>query len=394
MDSIEIRVITTLEEVEQIRCLWSTMQWHPNGDIDFYSLIVKSRPEVVTPYVLLLSQNGEPVSLIAGRVENSHLEIKIGYKVLWRPKVRRLEVLYGGFMGKASDEINEAIVRKLLRSLNEERADLLLWSGVRWHSELQRQLRGLPNPLCRDYIARPTTHWTMVVPTTLSNLLEQKMNKKHRYWAKRTMRMLERDFPGAVHYASYSAPSEMKQLLDDAIKVARKTYQWSLGVGFRDDDEHRKRLQLESEKGRIRGFVLYLKEEPVAFWICTVYNDTVHLDSTGYDPNFRKYEVGTALFLRMIDEMCQQKIKSLDFGLGSAFYKERFGDSQFDETTISVFAFSLRGIFLSLLRATTQAPAEILRNLLSRLGLEQRLKTLWRRRLAQIREPKESNARV
>ena len=121
-----------------------------------------------------------------------------------------------------------------------------------------------------------------------------------------------------------------------------------------------------------------MKEEPVAFWLCTVYGDTVHLDFTGFDPELRKYEVGTALFLRLLGELCAQGVKHLDFGLGTAFYKERFGDAKFEETTMCVFASSLRAVALSVARLLTGGPSEVVRALLLRFRLEQKVKKLWR----------------
>lgn len=376
--TLQVKIASTLEEIQGIRGAWSAMQWHPNADIDFYSLIVSVRSEVIRPYVMVVLRNGEPISIVAGRLEENYLAIKIGYKVVWRPKVRRITLLYGGCMGPGSEESSEVVVRQLFQSLREEKADLLSWSGLRWHSPLHRLMGRMPNFLCRDYLAQASEHWTMTLPTSLDEFLEQRMNKKHRYWAKRTMRLLEKDFPGGVRHACLSKPAEVGKLFSDTVSIARKTYQWGLGVGFQDNLENRQRLKLAAEKGWLRGYVLYLKEEPKAFWICTVYNDTIHLDFTGFDPDFRKYEVGTALFLQVVGELGAQGIKCLDFGLGTAPYKERFGDGKFTETTMCVFAFSLRGIFLNMLRLLTQGPAELVRRLLIRLSLEQKVKRLWR----------------
>jgi CelD/BcsL family acetyltransferase involved in cellulose biosynthesis len=227
----------------------------------------------------------------------------------------------------------------------------------------------------------------MNLPATLEELFEKRMNKKHRYWAKRTVRMLEKDFPGGVRYTSFSTPKEVERLFTDVLCVARKTYQWGLGVGFQGSEENRQRLMLEARNGWFRGYVVYVKEEPVAFWICTVYKGTGYLDYTGYDPDFGKYEVGTALLFRVIDEMCKENIKQLDFGVGSAFYKERLADSSFEEGTMCAFAFSLRGVLLNALKLLTQFPVELMRNLLLRLGLEQKVKKLWRSYVTPDREP-------
>jgi hypothetical protein len=378
VNQFQVRVLTSLDEIERIRPAWGAMQWCPEADVDYYSFIVNVRPEVVRPLVILVSQGDKPLSLLAGRVEDGHLEIKIGYKLLWRAEVRRVVIPYGGFMGQTAAEVSEIVVRRLLQSLRDERAVLLVWPGIRKGSDLQRLLNRTPNALCRDYLARPVRHWRMTLPASLNELHEKKSNKKHRNRSRRTMRMLEKDFPGAVRFTCFSAPNEMNQLFEDVIKVARKTYQWGLGVGFRDSEEQMARLRLEAKNGWLRGYVLYVNDDPAAFWICTVYQNVVYSDFTGYDPQYRKHEIGTASFLQMVGMLCQEKAKQLDFGPGTAFYKERFGDSSFEEATMCVFAPTIRGVFLNGLRLLTEGPLELVRGGLQRLGLEQKLKKGWR----------------
>jgi hypothetical protein len=66
-------VIRTLEELDAIRVVWQKQQWHPNVDFDFFSLIVPMRKEVIRPYVIVVSENRRPVTLIVGRVEEAYL---------------------------------------------------------------------------------------------------------------------------------------------------------------------------------------------------------------------------------------------------------------------------------------------------------------------------------
>ena len=386
---MEVRILRTLEAMEEVRDAWLTMQRSPESDIDFVSFIVGIRPEILRPHVIVVYREGKPVALVAGRIEQGNFEIKIGYKVLWRVKVRRLAVFYGGLMGEITAEVGEILVQRLVRSLREERADLLLWSGIQRNSEAEALLKRIPNAVCRDYLARPVQHWRMTFPASLEELLEQRMNKKHRYWLRRTMRMLDKEFPGAVRCACYSTPAEMGKLFEDTIQIASKTYQWGLGVGFRDTEEQRARLKLEAENKWLRGYVLYLRDQPAAFWICIVYQDIVYSAFTGYDPQYRKYEIGTALFLRMVGMLCREKANQLDFGPGTALYKERFGDSFFEEATVCVFAPTIRGVFLNGLRLLTEGPLQLVRGMMQRLGLEQKLKRAWRWRRTPTQAAKE-----
>ena len=375
-----------MSEIAVIRSAWTEMQRSPESDIDFFSFIINIRPEVIQPYVLVVCKDGKPVSLIAGRLEDSRLDIKVGYKTVLHPRVRKLVVFNGGFMGDTTKPVIDAVVRRLLKSLREEKADLLIWNGIEWNTTLRQKVKEIPNFLCRDYVTRAVYHWQMTLPGCIEELFEKRMNKKHRYWAKRASRLLENDYPGDVRYASFSSPDDAGSFFSDVLRVAQKTYQWGLDVGFQGSEENRRRLMLEAEKGWFRGFILYLKGEPLAFWICTVYKGTVYLDYTGYDPEFGKYEIGTALLFRIIAELGRENIRQMDFGPGTAFYKERLADSSFEEGIVYAFALSLRGVCFNLLRTLMQLPVGLARNLLSRLGLEQRVKKMWRSCAALKRE--------
>jgi hypothetical protein len=378
MSDYQTKVLRSSEEIDQIRNIWKDLEWHPNADFDFFKLILAQRPEILRPYVILVLKEGKPVSLLAGRVEDSAFEIKIGYKTLCRPRVRRITIICGGFMGDESKPVARIIVGRLLQSLGEENADLLSWHGVQWDSPARMLLKSIPGFLCKDYLNEVNEHWKMRLPDSVAALLDEKMNKKHRYWARRTLRMLEKDFPNAVQRVCFKTPAEVTRLFNDVVRVASKTYHWGLGGGFQDNNESLRRLQLAAEKGWLRGFVLYIRDEPKAFWLCTVYKQTVHLDFTGYDPDLRKYELGTALFLHAIDALGKEGVEHLDFGLGTAFYKERFGDDCVQQTTPSVFAMKPRSILLNGLNLMIRGSENCVRSCLAGLGLEQKLKRVWR----------------
>jgi CelD/BcsL family acetyltransferase involved in cellulose biosynthesis len=380
--NFEVKVLRSFEELERVRANWTSMQRHPESDYDFFVFIGKIRPEIIRPHVVVVYQDGVPVSLLAARLEQGQLEFKLGYKVLWRAKVRRIVIFYDGFMGDTGPEITKLVIRQLLKSLREEKADLFLWNGVQPGTDLQLAFRQLPTVLCRDHLMRTVEHWKMSLPATLDEMLEQRMDKKQRYNAKRSMKLIEKDFPGEVRYARYTALEDVETLFRDVIKVAKKTYQWGLGVGFLDTREQLERLQLEAKHGWLRGYVLYVKNEPVGFWLCTVYGDTVHSNYTGYDPQYRKQEVGTAIFLHMIGELCREKSRGFDFGLGAAFYKSQFGDAKFMEANVCIFAASVRGVILNGLRLLTEGGVDLARKVLSRSKLDQKIKKAWRRRAA------------
>ncbi len=60
-----------LKRWSNCRPFWSIHQRDPESDIDFYSFIVKIRPEIIRPHVIVVLQAGKPVALVAARIETA-----------------------------------------------------------------------------------------------------------------------------------------------------------------------------------------------------------------------------------------------------------------------------------------------------------------------------------
>lgn len=165
-------------------------------------------------------------------------------------------------------------------------------------------------------------------------------------------------------------------------EVAGRTYQRGLGAGFVDNEEHRRRFALFSSRGQLRVQLLGIEDEIRAFWIGTVYKNVFHSSETGYDPDLLTFEPGTLVFVRMVDELIKEGVQKIDFGLGDAFYKQRFGDHCWQETTVHLFAPTAKGLLLRSATGFSRMFDSAGRRLLERLRLLNRFKRGWRRRLA------------
>mgnify|MGYP000005848844 CR=1 FL=1 len=163
--------------------------------------------------------------------------------------------------------------------------------------------------------------------------------------------------------------------------VARSTYQRGLGAGFVDDELTRQRLALFARRGQMRVLLLELDGMPSAYWLGVVYGETFHAFATGYIPEAATYEVGTLSFLRLVEELVREGVGRLDFGLGDAYYKERFADRSWREATVQLFARTFRGRVLRGYLGTTARLDDYTRRVVKRLGLFDRVKGLWQARL-------------
>jgi CelD/BcsL family acetyltransferase involved in cellulose biosynthesis len=141
---------------------------------------------------------------------------------------------------------------------------------------------------------------------------------------------------------------------------------------------------LEAAKGWLRMYVLYLNGKPSAYWWGVVYGETFHSCALGYDPEFHNYSPGSYLLTKGLESLCQQGVKELDFGLGDARYKQQFGDNNYKEATISLFAQTLQGISLNCILSLNNVMTLIAKRILKRFKIIETLKKHWRSKLRPV----------
>jgi len=378
---ISFKALTSQAEIAALEAYWKTHQWNPNADWDFYHTIIKTRKEVVCPCVLVAYDGTEIVALVAGRIEATSMSFGFGYAKLANLSVRQLVLINGGFIGQWDPALYRTFMSFLRKFIEEHQLDLVRISQVRLHApfhalliEGPRRQRAIPE-------GGEALHWLMRLPATWPEFLQSR-SKKHRYWIKRLSNILDRDFPGAWSMQLHTSPEQSREFLQAAEKIADTTYHRGLGVGIRADEQNLQRLKLEAERGQLRGYLLTIKEKPCAFWYCSVYGKTLHLCTTGYDSSLRDYELGTVLLMKVFQDHCGSAIEVVDFGLGDAGYKQRFGTENYKESSFCLFASTRRGGMLRTAFAMSAGSNAAARRLLDRLRLTQSLKTFWRQRLA------------
>ena len=369
-----------MEEIEELRSIWIRMQYHPNTDIDNYLTVVASFEDVIRPHVILFSQNGQPKALAVGRLERKNMGITLGYKTLFKFKTHCLTIMYDGLLGNWTQEISHLLVTELMKSLKRNEADIVWFNLLRSDSQIYEKARQVPSFFCRDHVIETNPHWKMILPNSLVDFL-QKMTAKHRYWLNRLPRVLEKDYSGKVIYKYYQRKDELDELFADAEEIARKTYQRDLDAGFMDNSIMRQRLAMSADHGWLRAYLLYVDDKPCAFWMGTLYGKVFHLDFTGYDSTFKRYEPGTILFMRMIEDLTNNKVEEIDFGFGDAFYKQRFGDQHWDESSVYIYAPTIKGILFNTIRTINLILYKNLLRLAEKTNILQKIKRLWRDKL-------------
>jgi ribosomal protein S18 acetylase RimI-like enzyme len=369
-------VFCTRSEVDSLGADWERLQWHPNADRAFFSLVARNRPEVTGEYIVAVRCNTKIVSLAACRLEDTAHRIDFGYRTLLKPRVRQLVLVHGGLMGDLSDSACRCLSAGLMRSFETHGVDLISLHGVREDVPLRRILSRGAAVLCRDPFPVTQAHWRVALPASPDQLFSN-INAHHRRDLGRLWRGLERKFPSAVKIAVFRSLNDIPAFRGQAANIADKSYLSGMGVGFVDDEERQARLEFWARRGSFLGYILSINDQPCAFWQGTLYRDAYFLEATAFDPEFRRQEVGTLLLARSLEDVCTRLsgIRYVDFGLGDALYKRKFGTDTWLESSSFLYAPTPRGISVNMLRMPIVGADRFSRFLLRRLDLEQRIKT-------------------
>ena len=371
--------------METISTWWKDWQNHPNTDFAHFQLVCRLRNEVLGPHAAVVERDGKPCALLAARLERTHFVPAIGYFKPLKLPATVLCVLHQGLLGQIGEEIGEELVRYVWNLLYSGEADVAHFSHLPENSPLLKALLVHKPRWLGGKKPMWSVHWDMEL-TGEQGFILKKMKPKHRAWIRGRERKLTLAFKGKVSWRWIDRFDDLPQLCARIEEVAARTYHRGLGAGFVDNEEHRQRFALFASRGQLRVQVLEIERKLRAFWIGTVYRGVFYSSETGYDPDLRVYMPGTLILLRMVDELVREGVKKIDFGLGDAFYKQRFGDRCWREGTLRLFAPSAKGLILKSTLGLFDIMDGAARRLFQRTELLDRVKTGWRRRIASTRQ--------
>lgn len=379
MTASRVVVARTVAEVEALREVWAAFPVeNPAADLDYHLTLLEHAPAVVRPHVVLLESEGEPSALAVGRVEDVRLPATIGYKAVYRPRVRALTISQGGLLEARPGEAGK-LLEILQGTLSSERLDALRLRFLPVGSPAHALATSVPGLLARQRFSTPVARWRARVPATFDEYLASRSSKT-RSGIRRYGRRLEEEAGGGLTFRLFTAPEELDELVRDTRIVAEKTYQARLGAAFSDTELERRLLELALRRGWYRGFVLYLDGVPSAYWHGTAYRRTFFTGPTGYDPARRELRLGTYVLAKMVERLCGE-VDWMDFGVGDAEYKRHFGDERLLEEDVLVYAPRLRPVAVNVLRSAVLGTSHAGRAVLARSGKLAHARRRWRGRL-------------
>jgi hypothetical protein len=376
-------VIRSRRDIEVIRNTWLKLQWHPDGDVDRYVNMLENRKEILQPYIIVSSECDEIKNIVAGRLESGTWNYKFGYYAFFKSNVKFMAVGYGAIIGDDSEENAKTLVRELKKVVASKTADIIFLQHLRKDSNFYKyifeQFRSSGNLLMME----PTTHRMLLLPETYEDFLlsiSKNVRKNMRNYRNR----LQKKYGNTISIKCYQKPSDLDTLLQDLEAIASKTYHRGLCVGFVANDATRERIRLDLRNGNHRSYILYIDLTPAAFWSGVKYADIFYMGITGFLPEYREDHLGISLLYKCIEDFCSDKsIRKIDFGLGDSEYKKILCNESIEEVSIFLASDTKKGIAVRLIGKSVMKAESASRKMLRKFNLENRIKNMWRKKLAQ-----------
>ena len=365
---IQIRLLRTIDEIEEMRTLWLSLRG--DCDIDRYLRTLRSKPEIIRPHVIAVFREERPSALLVGWLENNRLDVDVSFLTSLMPKFCKFEFIDCSSIEHLTDSEIEAVVKSIICSLANGEASLARLNQVNTATYPYRCANSMPVWNCRDRILSSEIRQARTLHGKEQSFLSS-LTKNERNHHKRRTRALALDFHGNVRIEHFDGQRSIAKLMSDAEIVAKTSYLRELGRGFFHNEAMRQRLELEAQKGRLLARILYLDDHPCAFWITSRFNDYLYSDFMGYDAAYAKYSPGMFLIMSVIEELTKELENDatliIDFGGGEYDWKARLANRSWSSASIIIFAPTLSGIW-----------ANIVRTSLARFGLG--VKSFLRRR--------------
>jgi CelD/BcsL family acetyltransferase involved in cellulose biosynthesis len=384
--AVGIEVARAFDDMERLRTAWNELPWErEEAAYEYFTTRLAVRPGVIGPCAAVASAGGRPVGGLAGRLELRKLSTSVGYKVVYAPTARLLRVVDGGVAGADDPAVLDGLLGVVRAALADGTADAVELPPAELGSPLLEAFTSLGGALERQPFITPWTRRRLELPGTFEEFVASRSSNT-RWRIRRDARRLAETFGDDLRVEIVRDPSGLEGLVEGADRVARSTYQRALGAGFADTPEQRALAAVGLEHGWVRGYLLHLRDTPIAYWLCSTWRDTILIRTAGFDTAFAEHRVGLFLLMRVIeDAIADPGLRVLDFGPGDATYKLQFSSESREERNTIVFAPTLRGRRLNATRTLVLAPARGARRLLDETGLTDKVRARWRRGAVRFR---------
>lgn len=313
------------------------------------------------------------------------LRFAVGELILHRHRLRSFTLVHD-IVAAGGMEMRLALTRALLEVLSERlrSGEGVFLEGVPTDSALFRAVSAPASgrSLLTIRLGDACEHQFAKLPGSFRDY-EAQLGSHSRLNLRRRRKKLAEHVDGELRTARFTELAEVAEFVADAQRISRTTYQWRLlGLGLRDAAGLSATLGFAARNGWLRSYILYCRDEPVAFMLGYHYCRTYYYMDVGYDPDWSKWGVGSILQMEVMRDLLgdPDRPEMFDFSTGINEHKTRFGNTSRSEVNLLLLKSCPRNVLLAATYRITAAVDKHLRRSLERLGIKASLKRWLRRR--------------
>jgi CelD/BcsL family acetyltransferase involved in cellulose biosynthesis len=206
-------------------------------------------------------------------------------------------------------------------------------------------------------------------------------SSKSRSTLKRKLKKFADADGGSIEWKEYAKPEEIKAFFDLASPLSSKTYQDRLlDSGLPSSQAFKDNALKLAENNDVRGFILFLKRQPVAYVFSHCANGIVSYDYVGYDPEAQELSPGTVLQYLLLESLFAQKtFRIFDFTEGEGQQKAFFGTDSARCAKTYFFRKNLNTLLLVFFHYWLNQGVAAIGRLLNNMGVKDKIRKLIRR---------------
>jgi CelD/BcsL family acetyltransferase involved in cellulose biosynthesis len=209
---------------------------------------------------------------------------------------------------------------------------------------------------------------------------QRKFSSKTRWTINRKVRKYAEHCGGAIPWKSYKSAGDMRDFFRQARVVSKASYQERLlDDGLPDTEEFMGEAEALASEDRVRAFLLFDGELPVAYLYCPVTDGVLSYSHLGYDPQYMEKSVGIVLQWLAVQELFEEGIfRYFDFTEGQSDHKRLFSTHQRHCGNVFMVRRSLRNAAIIYGHLATDRLSHWLGETLERLGVKAKVKRVLR----------------
>ncbi len=176
------------------------------------------------------------------------------------------------------------------------------------------------------------------------------LSSKARSAFRRKARLASKSPGGAANFNCLTAPKDVAEFLRNAVSVSQQSWQHKiLGTRVACDDKSVRAFSDAASRGLLRCYLLNQGSTPCAFVIGYQYSGIYHYCELGFREELSEHSPGTVLLYHIIEDLHQSDppFRTINFGVGDATYKRRYGNASLMDASSLVLRRNLRNKFMT-----------------------------------------------